>query len=139
MILGLVIIALSLLLLSQGYHDANIMGLSFHNLLLLSLLVGIGGVGMGIANPAANNAALDLLPEKVATVVGLRGMFRSVGGVLGTAGLVLALSHFPDKAFGLQQIFFYLAILLLLLIPIVFAIPDMAQERRNRLNDKVVE
>ena len=115
---------------------AAILGLGFHNLVLLALLVMFGGVGMGIANPAANNAALDLIPEKVAAVAGLRGMFRSVGGVVGTAGLVLAMSHFPDKALGLQQIFFYLALLLLLLIPVVFMIPDMARERRSHLNDK---
>ncbi len=134
MIIGLIIISLSLFLLSQGYHDVAILGLGFHNLVLLALLVMLGGVGMGIANPAANNAALDLIPEKVATVAGLRGMFRSIGGVLGTGGLVLALSHSPDKALGLQQIFLYLAFILLLLIPVVFMIPDMAHERRSRLN-----
>jgi len=136
MITGLLIISLSLFLLSRGYHDIAILGLGFNNLALLAMLVMLSGVGMGIANPAANNAALDLIPEKVAAVAGLRGMFRSVGGVVGTAGLILALSHFPDKAFGLQRIFFYLAILLLLLIPVVFLIPDMAHERRSRLNDK---
>lgn len=133
MITGLLVISLSLFLLSRGYHNIAILGLSFNNLVLLVML---SGVGMGIANPAANNAALDLIPEKVAAVAGLRGMFRSVGGVVGTAGLILALSHCPDKAFGLQRIFFYLAILLLLLIPVVFLIPDMAHERRSRLNDK---
>ena len=135
MIIGLLTISLSLLLLSRGYHDVAILGLGFDNVVLLALLVMIGGIGMGIANPAANNAALDLIPEKVAAVAGLRGMFRSIGGVLGTAGLVLALSHFPDKALGLQQIFFYLAFLLLLLIPVVFMIPDMAHERRSHLNN----
>ncbi len=136
MIIGLLVISLGLFLLSRGYHNVAMLGIGFSNLELLAMLVMLSGVGMGIANPAANNAALDLIPEKVAAVAGMRGMFRSVGGVMGTAGLIVALSHFPDKAFGLQQIFFYLAILLLLLIPVVFLIPDMARERRNNLNDK---
>ena len=89
-----------------------------------------------IVNPAANNAALDLIPEKVAAVAGMRGMFRAIGGVLGIAGTTLALSYFPDKTVGMQEIYFGLTFLLLLLIPVVFMIPDMAYERRSHLNDK---
>jgi len=134
MIIGLVFMAVSLFLLSRGYHDGSILGLGLHTPVLLALLVMLSGIGMGIAGPAANNAVLDLIPEKIAAVAGLRGMFRSIGGVMGTAGVVLALSCFPDKALGMQKIFLGLAFLLLLLIPIVFLIPDMAQQRRNHLN-----
>jgi Na+/melibiose symporter-like transporter len=71
------------------------------------------------------------LPEKVAAVAGMRGMFRATGGVLGTAGVTLALSYFSDKTVGMQDIYFVLAFLLLLLIPIVFLIPDTAHKRRS--------
>jgi len=135
MIVGLLVISLSLFILSQGYSDLHILGLDFHNVVLLELLVMLSGIGMGIANPAANNAALDLIPEKVAAVAGMRGMFRSVGGVVGTAGVILALSHFPDKALGLQQIFLYLAILLLLLVPVVFVIPDKVPNKNSWHNN----
>ena len=134
MIIGLVLISSSLFLLSRGYHNITVLGLGFHNLLLLALLVMISGMGMGIANPAANNAALDLIPEKVAAVAGMRGMFRAIGGVLGTATITLILSHMPDKTVGMQEIYFWLAILLLLLIPVVFLIPDTAHDRRKLLN-----
>jgi Na+/melibiose symporter-like transporter len=134
MIIGMVLISLSLFLLSRGYHNITVLGLGFHNLLLLSLLVMIFGMGMGIANPAANNAALDLIPEKVAAVAGMRGMFRAMGGVMGTATITLLLSHMSDKAAGMQEIYLGLAILLLLLIPVVFLIPDTAHERRKLLN-----
>ncbi|HXG36784.1 MAG TPA: MFS transporter, partial [Dehalococcoidia bacterium] len=130
MILGVLLVSLSLFLLSRGYHDVEVLGFHLPNLMLLALLLMIGGVGMGISGPASNNAALDLMPEKVAAVAGLRGMFRSTGGVLGTAALILALSHFSNKAQGLQQIFLFLACLLLLLIPLVFLIPDTARQRR---------
>jgi hypothetical protein len=80
------------------------------------------------ANPPANNAALDIFPEKIAAVTGLRGMFRSVGGVFGTTGVVLALSRFTDEVVGMQQIYLGLSIILLSLIPIVFLIPDKVVE-----------
>ncbi len=138
MIVGLVGISLSLFLLSRGYHDASILGIGLHNVALLTLIVMISGIGMGIVNPAANNAALDLIPEKVAAVAGLRGMFRFTGGMLGTAGFVLVLSRYTDKAVGMQEIFMGLGILLLFLIPLVFMIPDTAHMRRNhRVNMKV--
>lgn len=124
MVIGLVIMAASLFLLGQGYHSESMLGFNLGDLALLATLVMLGGIGMGIANPAANNAALDLLPDKIAAVAGLRGMFRSVGGVLGTAALALALSRASDKAQGLETIFIVLGVLLLLLIPVVFLIPD---------------
>jgi EmrB/QacA subfamily drug resistance transporter len=134
MIAGLIIMSLGLFLLSRGYHDVSILGADFQNLALLSVIVALGGIGMGIANPASNNAILDLMPEKVAAVIGLRGMFRVTGGVLGTAVVVLFLSHFQDKGIGFQQISLIFSIFLLLIIPVVFLIPDSAHERQVHLN-----
>lgn len=131
MIVGIVTISVGLFLLSRGFHGASLYGLKINDLVLLALLVSLGGIGMGIANPAANNAALDLIPEKAAAVAGLRGMFRATGGVFGTAVIVLILSHFPDKGYGMQQIFLYFSFILLVLIPLVFMIPDTARARRE--------
>ncbi len=134
MIIGLITISLSLFLLSRGLHDLTILGIDLHNLVVLGLLVMLSGIGMGIANPAANNAALDLIPEKIAAVAGMRGMFRSIGGVFGTAAVILFLSYFPDKAAGMQTIYLWLTFILLSLIPVVFFIPDIARQRRDHLN-----
>ncbi len=131
MILGLCIISLSLYLLSRGYSDVSFMGLDIHNLALLSVFVALGGIGVGIANPASNNAVLDLIPEKIAAVAGLRGMFRQTGGMLGTATVVLALSHYQDKGLGFEHLSLFFSVFLLLLIPIVFLIPDTARQRKN--------
>ena len=89
---------------------------------------------MGIANPASNNAILDLVPEKVAAVTGMRGMFRMTGGIFGTGAVVLLLSHYQDKGLGIQHIAFMWGILILLVIPFVFMIPDSAQIRRRERN-----
>jgi hypothetical protein len=63
-------------------------------------------------------------------------MFRQTGGVLGTSIIILALSHFEDKAGGLQQIFLVLSIVILVLIPLVFLIPDTARSKRNEVRDR---
>jgi len=132
MIIGLVIVSIMLFLLSRGYHDVTFLGLGLHNLLLLSLIVSLGGIGIGIANPASNNAVLDLIPEKIAAVAGLRGMFRVTGGVMGTAVVVLLLSHYQDKGVGFQHISLIFAFILLLIIPVVFMIPDNARNRPTK-------
>jgi MFS family permease len=130
MIIGVLLLSVSLASLSPGFHNASVLGVRIPDLVLLALLMMIGAVGMGISGPAANNAALDLVPDKVAAIAGMRGMFRSTGGVLGTATIILGLSHYDDKASGLQQIFLILSVAILTLIPLVFLIPDAARRRR---------
>jgi EmrB/QacA subfamily drug resistance transporter len=134
MIMGAVTVAAGFFLISRGFHDISIMGLEISNMVLLILFVMLGGIGMGMINPSANNAVLDMVPEKAAAVTGMRGMFRMTGGIFGTSAVVLALSHFQDEAIGLERIALYFAIVLIVTIPIIFMIPDAAQERRNKLN-----
>ena len=129
MIIGIALVSGSMVLLSQGYHNVVLFGWQIPDIALLTFLVMIGGVGLGTANPASNNAALDLIPGKISAAAGMRGMFRGTGGVIGTAVLVLALSHFQDKAHGLQVIFFGFGIVVAMVIPLVFLIPDTARQR----------
>jgi EmrB/QacA subfamily drug resistance transporter len=129
MIVGTLLAVTSLILLGQGFHDLTLLGRNIDNIVLLAVIMAIGGIGMGIANPAANNALLDLVPEKVASVTGMRGMFRISGGIFGTAGVVLYLSFYQDKALGLQHVALFFALLLLCLIPVIFMIPDKVRQR----------
>jgi MFS family permease len=89
----------------------------------------LSGLGMGLLIPASNTAGLDLLPRRAAVIAGLRGLFNSTGGVIGTAIIVVWLSVNPDKAAGLRTVFSVLGGLMLLTIPLVFLIPDRARER----------
>jgi MFS family permease len=134
MIIGTIAVAAGFFLISRGYHDISIMGMDISNMVLLILFVMLGGIGMGMINPSANNAVLDMVPEKAAAVTGMRGMFRITGGIFGTSAVVLALSHFQDKAAGLEEVAFYFALLLIASIPLIFLIPDAARERRNKLD-----
>ena len=63
----------------------------------VALLILMTGIGLGIAMPASNNACIELMPSKIATITGLRGMFRYVGGVIGISltTLILHVSRAP--------------------------------------------
>ncbi|HXJ25167.1 MAG TPA: MFS transporter, partial [Streptosporangiaceae bacterium] len=47
----------------------------------LAIAAAITGCGMGLSVPAANNASLQLAPDQVAAIAGLRGMFRQSGAI----------------------------------------------------------
>ncbi len=130
MVLGMVLLSLTMVLLSRTFHDASLLGWHMPDFAFLAVQVAFAGLAMGIANPAANNAALDLVPDKVSTAAGLRGMTRSLGGVFGTAALVLALSHFDNKVLGLQYSFLAIGLIVLATVPLAFMIPDTARQRR---------
>ncbi len=129
MILGMLLVIASLLLLSRSQAAWSVAGLRLDTFWLLALEVALAGIGMGLASPASNNAALDLLPDRAAVITGIRGMFRSTGGVLGVALIVLALEFSPDKAAGLRTIFVAIALVLAAAIPLTLLIPDTARSR----------
>jgi EmrB/QacA subfamily drug resistance transporter len=82
------------------------------------------GLGMGVAAPATNNATLQLAPDQVAQIAGLRGTFRQSGGILyvSLATALLARSANP----GLAQSHFFLvqAAVLMVMISLVFMVPE---------------
>ena len=131
MLAGMGCIVVTMLLLSRGWSELNIAGLQIGTFALLSAEVALGGLGMGLSAPSSSNALLDLLPERAAVVTGIRGVFRSTGGVVGTAFIVLAIELSPDKAAGMRSIYGVLAILLLTTVPLTLLIPDTARARRR--------
>jgi hypothetical protein len=91
---------------------------------IISLLLLFAGVGAGIAFPAANNACIELMPDKVATIVGLRGMFRMVGAALGVSFITFALHLSRDPGFGFTVTFLACGLGLFLAMPLVFLMPS---------------
>jgi MFS family permease len=129
MLVGIGCVIAVLLVLGQGYDGVRIGAVQIGPLVLLLLLMAMSGFGMGLLVPSSNNAGLDLLPERAGVISGVRGLFRSTGGVLGTAVIVLWLELSPDKAAGMRQIFTILGFLMLATMPLVFLIPDSARDR----------
>jgi EmrB/QacA subfamily drug resistance transporter len=130
-VLGMACMVVAMVTIGQGWDTLAIGPLILGPFGLLAALVALTGVAMGLVMPSSNNAALDLLPERTAVIAGLRGFFRQIGGVIGTAGIVVALSLSPDKAAGMREIYTTLGIVLALTIPLAFLVPDSARERRR--------
>ena len=127
MLLGLTIIALSTVLLGQGPLLWRRMGFHWGTVEILSFFLLLSGVGAGIANPASNNACIELMPEKVATITGLRGMFKSVGGAFGISLITFILHLNPDPIKGFKITFISFSLGLLFAIPLVFFMPTGKQ------------
>ena len=133
MVFGVIIISLSTILLGQDLHLWRMIGIHLGIAEILSFLLLVSGIGAGIANPASNNACIELMPEKVATIVGLRGMFRSIGGLLGISLItfILHLSSNPGNGFRITFISFGLG--LLFAIPLVFLMPTGKKEHKTEI------
>ncbi|HUL24045.1 MAG TPA: DHA2 family efflux MFS transporter permease subunit [Thermodesulfobacteriota bacterium] len=124
MLLGLSIISFSTILLdSPGLQLLRIIGIHSGVAEILAILIMMSGIGIGIALPASNNACIELMPEKVATITGLRGMFRSVGGAFGISLITIILHSSSTPLLGFRATFLSFGLGLLLCIPLVFLMP----------------
>lgn len=124
MIWGMVIMSLSTILLGQhGMELLQDIGIHFGTAGTLSILIMIGGIGMGIALPASNNAVIELMPNKVSTITGLRGTFRSVGAAIGISVVTIILHLSSSPAIGFRVIFISFGLIPLFTIPLVFLMP----------------
>ena len=131
MLIGMALVMTSLVLLGLGQTSVQIGGVTLQGFWLMAGIVSFSGIGMGLAAPASNNAALDLAPQQAAELTGLRSMFRMTGGVIGIAGVVTALSFFPNQGDGLATIFLVLSGVLLLTVPLTLMIPDTAKAKHR--------
>lgn len=125
---GFFVLALSTLGLGLSPLIKDTRFLAIPDFWRVAVLVFVSGMGVGLASPPSNNAAIELMPEKIAAITGLRGMFRQTGGVIGTSLIVLVLSRFSDKTAGFQAVFLAMSALLVLAIPFIRAVPDGRQK-----------
>ena len=117
MFAGFVLVAIGLLLLSLS--PAGVSGFAW-----LTLACVICGIGIGLAGPPSNNAALQLMPTEIAAISSLRATFRQTGGILSIsiAAAVIASSAKPPTV--LSYAFASLAILTLLGAPAIIGVPE---------------
>lgn len=133
MIVGMIIISISTVLFSQGLPFWRFLGVQLGIAEILALLAMVTGIGMGITFPAANNACIELMPEKIGTITGLRGMFRTIGGALGVSIITVILHVCSDPTKGFTITFISFGLGLLFSIPLVFLMPaGKRQPRQDR-------
>ena len=122
-LLGTLTTGLGLFLLSLESQGIELLGFHLGATPLLFIILGFCGVGHGICTPASSNACIELMPDKVATIIGLRGMFRSLGSVIGIAIGTIILHNIADVQLAFHIVFFGSALIMLTTIPTIFIIP----------------
>lgn len=131
-VFGLVFTSAGLLVLSLGIHHPALFGFEVGHFVYLAAVVMVMGAGIGITNPPSNAAAIELAPERLATIAGLRGMFRFMGGVLATPIIVLIVERSSSTEAGLELAFFLLGIATAGLMLLGLRIPESNEYRARR-------
>lgn len=91
----------------------------------LSIGAGITGLGNGIANPASRNACLQVAPNEVAAITGLRQMFVFTGIIFSVSTVTAILNRSADPGLAQAHILWVVAaILLVVMVPLVFRVPE---------------
>jgi EmrB/QacA subfamily drug resistance transporter len=90
----------------------------------LALGAAVTGFGMGIATPASNNASLQLAPEHVAAVAGLRGMFRQAGQITAVSVTTAILARASDPGITQAHAFAVFAVVMVAIVPFIALVPE---------------
>jgi EmrB/QacA subfamily drug resistance transporter len=126
LMVGMVGTALLIILLARGLHEPSIAGVVIGNFWWLMLVVTILGFFFGISNPSMNNAAIDLAPDRIASVTGLRAMAQGLGSTFGISFAVLMASRAGTPGGGLEMAFTTFSVLLIIATALlIFRIPEM--------------
>jgi MFS family permease len=91
----------------------------------LSVSAGIIGIGVGSFNPASRNACLQLAPDQVAAITGLRSMFNYIGIIFSVSVVTAILNRSSDPGIAQAHIFWVVAgIILVVMMPLIYRIPE---------------
>jgi EmrB/QacA subfamily drug resistance transporter len=92
----------------------------------LSIGAAVTGFGMGLSVPASNNASLQLAPDQVAAIAGLRGMFRQSGAITAVSVTTAVIARSTTAQAGIMQahVFLVFAAILVLMLPLVRFVPE---------------
>src|ERR1700678_1057906 len=116
MIIGFAVLAGGLLMMSLSP------GISAYA--WLAIAAAITGLGMGLSVPASNNASLQLAPDQVAAIAGLRGMFRQSGAIISVSVTTAIIARSSHPGVDQAYVFLVFAGLLVLMLPLVKLVPE---------------
>jgi MFS family permease len=128
MVSGTAIMLASLSLLAVEFKGINLLGVQLGSTALMAGITFLLGIGTGIVLPAANNACIELMPNRVASISGVRAMFRNIGGTLSIAITALLLNNIGNMGFGFTIVFFGLAAVMFIASPLIFRMPKAPKE-----------
>lgn len=117
MAIGFLFVAASLVMLSIGARGIA----PYWWLMLFSMFTGLG---LGCISPAANNASMQLAPDQVAAISGLRGMFRQSGSILCISIVTAVLARSANPGIAQSHVFWVLALILVATSGVTLTIKD---------------
>ncbi len=117
MVVGFLLVAGGMTMMSLAPHGLTPYG-------WLALSAGITGLGMGLSIPASNNASLQLAPDQISAIAGLRGMFRQSGGIVAVSVTTTLLANASNPGISQAYSFVVFAAVLLLILPLILLVPD---------------
>lgn len=122
MIAGWIVVLVAFLLIGLD-SELRVLNLVQGREVGLLAVIGLSGIGLGIAVPAANNACIELLPDRVSTITGVRQTFRNLGAALGVAATSIVLHLSTDMKWGFTLAYAGTALLVVVSLPLIFAMP----------------
>jgi EmrB/QacA subfamily drug resistance transporter len=128
MLIGTAIVVICLVMLGVQLQSINIGSLKLDSMALVIIIMLVLGIGIGIVNPAANNACIELMPDRVSTISGVRGMFRQTGSALSISLSTLLLHNLGSMVTGFRVVFWGLAAILVISVPLIFMMPSAPVE-----------
>jgi EmrB/QacA subfamily drug resistance transporter len=90
----------------------------------LSIGACVTGLGMGMSIPAANNAALELAPDQVSSLAGIRGMFRQSGGIISVSIATAVAARSGNAGVSLGIVFLVFAAVLVCALALIYRVPE---------------
>jgi EmrB/QacA subfamily drug resistance transporter len=91
----------------------------------LSVCAGITGLGNGAANPASRNACLQVAPDEVAAITGLRQMFIFMGITFSVSIVTAILNRSADPGITQAHVLWIIgAFILAVMVPLVSRVPE---------------
>jgi MFS family permease len=123
LIIGSIISSLGILIMGTDPSRFNLMVNGSISLIILSLVALVSGLGIGIISFCSMNSCIDLLPQRVAFISGVRLMFLQSGGAISIAAISLTLQNIANRSLGFEISFWGLGLLGLAVIPLVKYFP----------------
>jgi MFS family permease len=117
MVGGFVVMSVGLVLMAISPHGVT-------PYVWLAGAAAITGIGMGTAQPAANNAMMQLAPSEVPAVAGLRGMIRQSGSIVAVSVVTALAARSSHPGITLGHVFIVFAVLLVISLPLIRFVPE---------------
>lgn len=132
MMLGTILMIVATVFLALELDRIAVPGGTLSGVGVMVAVIALSGFGHGLIVPAANNACIELLPDKVSTITGLRQTIRNIGHALGIAVATIVLDNSGSLAQGFRVFFLGMAIVTVITIPFIFAMPRSPSVIRPR-------